>query len=363
MRKIDSRWVWIGLGVLTLILRIILGNYPAIIEQFYSRGFFLFVRKVFDFTIGIFPIPFIYILLILLLVYVFRRIFRKRENNATIGKRILSFLFSLAAFLFGVIFLFLILWGFNYGRIPIEQQIGIDARPLNKEEVLEEYKIATEELLESYEKVKDFDSLYLNRYVFESDLEIFSREGVKHIFDTLGYPSSGKARVRYLYPEGSLLRISTAGFYLPFTGECHVDPGLHPLQIPYVMSHELAHGFGIGDEGTCNFIAYLTCKNSNEPIMKYSGLFSYWRSVASQYRRHDPEHYKELRKEIPQGILAHLKDINRQMDKFPDLFPAVRDATYDAYLKTQGVKEGLQSYSRVLLLVRAHRKKEMGKEI
>jgi len=119
------------------------------------------------------------------------------------------------------------------------------------------------------------------------------------------------------------------------------------------MAHELAHGYGIGDEGSCNFIAYLTCSTSDDPVLNYTGLLSYWRSVASQYRSIAPEEYKEARAALPRGIIEHMQRIREEMDKYPDIFPKVRDATYNAYLKTQGVEEGLKSYSRVVLLVQA----------
>ena len=59
---------------------------------------------------------------------------------------------------------------------------------------------------------------------------------------------NGKIRCRQILPQGILLRISTAGFYNPLTGECNIDKGLHPLQKPFVMAHELFHGMGITGE-------------------------------------------------------------------------------------------------------------------
>ncbi|MFT5765536.1 MAG: hypothetical protein ACI8X3_002973, partial [Saprospiraceae bacterium] len=96
-----------------------------------------------------------------------------------------------------------------------------------------------------------------------------------------------------------------------------------------------------------------------DPVMNYTGLLSYWRSVAFQYRSVDPIHYKEFRATIPNGIIEDLQKINTQMDKYPDFFPAVRDATYNAYLQTQGIEEGLKNYSRVVLLVTAYRESEV----
>ncbi|MCB0582976.1 MAG: DUF3810 family protein, partial [Phaeodactylibacter sp.] len=71
------------------------------------------------------------------------------------------------------------------------------------------------------------------------------------------------------------------GLYFPFTGEGHIDAGLHPLQKPYVMAHELAHGYGFGDEGTCNFLGYLACIGSDDPVIAYIGHLNYWRTLAA----------------------------------------------------------------------------------
>ncbi len=355
MSKTDSRWIWIALGLFSIILRIILGSFPEVIEQYYSRGLFVGVRNIFDYSIGMIPIPFLYVLILGVLCFVFYRIFRKKGNELSLKKRIINITFSITAFLSGLIFLFLFLWGFNYGRVPIEEQMGIEPRALSKEELKKEFLVSTEEMVAAYDKIKNYDQAFFKRYIFEENISNKIRQEVGRTFKDLGYPVPGRLQVRMLYPKGSLLRISTAGFYLPLTGECNVDPGLHPLQMPYVISHELAHGYGIGDEGTCNFIAYLTCTSSKDPIMNYTGFFSYWRSVAGQYRAANPDHYKAVRASIPEGIGEHLKLINEEMDKYPDIFPAVRDATYNAYLKTQGIDEGLKNYSRVVLLVRAYR--------
>jgi hypothetical protein len=39
------------------------------------------------------------------------------------------------------------------------------------------------------------------------------------------------------------------------------------------------------------------------------------------------------------------------MDKYPDILPDIRNAIYDSYLKTHGVKGGMSSYSAVVRLI------------
>ncbi len=154
------------------------------------------------------------------------------------------------------------------------------------------------------------------------------------------------------------MRISTAGFYLPFTGECNIDAGLHPIQLPFVVAHEYAHAYGITDEGSCNFLAYLSCNQSADPFVRYAGSLSYWRYIAGNYQAYYPKEYALFRKQLPKGIIADLDAINANGRKYPDILPRVRDFAYDSYLKSQGIEEGLESYSRIIMLVKAWKEKE-----
>ena len=354
MNKLDKRWIWIILGVTSILIRYILSFYPQIIEHYYSRGLFIAVRNVFDYTIGLLPFPFVYILFLTLICFIFFKLFKSKKSKLSLIKRSLNLIFSIAAFLSGLIFLFLFLWGFNYGRVPIEEQLSLDIQALDKAELRNELLTSTADLVKAYEVVASYQDEQFD--AFTSGIEQKIRKDISNTLFRHGYPVPGRVRARKLYPEGILLRISTAGFYNPLTGECNVDPGLHALQLPHVMAHEFAHGYGIGDEGSCNFLAYLTCVESEHPIMNYAGLLSYWRSVAGQYRRYDPDDYKSIRATLPEGIIIHMQKINAQMDKFPDFFPAVRNATYNAYLKSQGIEEGMKNYSRVILLVNAYKR-------
>lgn len=362
IHKIDQRYVWIVLGGLAILFRVIL---PASwIEAFYSRGLFVAIRYFFDYTTGFLPVPMLYVFILGLLFWLGAKWVQRRKTKRSevddrrIIQKIGSSLLSLVAFVLGLIFFFLVLWGFNYGRVAVEDKIGIQSKPLDEAALLTELNHATNDLIAAYRTIEHLDSIDFAKFVFEDDLEYMIRGEVSKTLKALGYPDPGRPRARMLRPEGVLLRISTAGFYMPLVAECNVDAGLHPLQIPHVMAHELAHGYGFGNEGTCNFWAYLTCKSASDPRVRYSGLLSYWRSVAGQYRWVNPEDYKRVRATLPEGIIDHMREIRTQMDKFPDIFPAVRDATYNAYLKAQGIKEGLLSYSRVVLLVKAYREKE-----
>jgi len=321
--------------------------FPQLVETVYSRGIFQIIRVIYDNTFSLSPIPLLYVFIFLFIVWRIYVFSKKKRKQSSIKLKMLNFIFSLTAFIGGLIFFFMLLWGFNYSRIPIEDQLNIIPKRLSDGELEKEFQRASAELLVNY---SNYEELRKEEGFNLDDIENKIRKEIIKTLRLFGYPTPGRVRARLLKPKGILIRISTAGVYLPWVGECHIDAGLHPIQIPNVMAHEFAHGYGIADEGSCNFVALHTCLNSDNLFYKYSASLSYWKTVASNYRNYFPENYKEYKASMPKGIWDDIKAINDNLDKYPDIFPSVRNFFYSNFLKSQGISEGIKNYSRVILL-------------
>lgn len=347
---------WIGLGVGAVLLRWLLGFQPSIIEKLYSRGLFLAIRWAIDYLLAWFPLPLLYLFLTGLVVAIFQRIWKWVKHPMAFRARLLSAVMSCLAFVGGVVFLFLFMWGFNYGRIPVEQQLGLEPKPLTLQQLKEELRIETEYIAQLRAAIPGISDFAFSENLLPENLEAQLRKNLKIKLQQYHFPTVGRVRAFYLYPKGIFLRFSSAGLYFPWTGEGQVDAGLHALQIPYVMAHEMAHGYGFGDEGTCTFWGYLACANSDNPIIAYTGHLGYWRELAADFRHAAPDQYADFRKSLPLGIQNDLDAINKNLLEYPDFLPRLRYVTYDAYLKTQGIKEGMLNYDRVTMLVHAWRR-------
>lgn len=347
--------VWIILGISALIIRWLLSFSPQITEQFYSRGVFLGIRWCIDFLLAWFPIPLIYIFSLVLAVSTTWRIWFFFKWKVPWRTKIKPGFFSILAFLGGGVFLFLFLWGYNYGRVPIENQLSISPQPLSKEELWEELKLETKNIIKIRKDIYGAGEKALDDSYLPYKMERILRKGVERWLKEYGFPTVGRVRGRFVRPKGIFLHFSSSGLYFPFTGEGHIDAGLHPLQQPYVMAHELCHGYGFGDEGTCNFLAFLSGQDAENPFIKYAIHLAYWRTLASNYLQYDPHKYRAFRAELPAGIQADLDAINENLRKYPDIMPRIRYYAYDTYLKAQGIEEGMKNYSRVIMLVKAWR--------
>ena len=348
---------WIGLGSLAIVVRLLLGNSPSIIEKYYSQGIFLWIRTLIDHTVGLLPFPLIYLFFLVLIIFVFRKIRKLIRTHISFRETAIEVLFSLVSFLFGLVFFFLVLWGYNYGRFPLEQKLGIAPQPLSLIELKKELDINHQAVIEARSRIPNIKDTPIEAAFLPKDIENEIRAIVKDELIRLGYKTSGKVRGRLLTPKGVLMRIGTSGVYFPWTGECNIDSGLHPVQIPFTLAHEFSHGYGFTDEGTCNFLAYLACIHSDNPMVQYSGYLGYWRYLASSYRRMDRENYKAYFDSVPKGVINDIIAIDQEIDKYPDIFPDFRDAFYDTYLKTQGISEGMKNYSRIVMLAKAWRDK------
>ncbi len=353
MKKIDKRYIWIGLGVLTLLMRWLLGFMPTFVENVYSRGLYTGVRWLFDYTVTRLPFPLFYVLAFILLVWMVWAIIKVIKRKRSWKKRLGNGLLSIGAFAGGAVFLFMWLWGFNYARVPLESQLNFQPEPLSYEEV-EAAFIKNTALLDSLrQNIPNTDTNALSAAYLPDKLEHKMRDLLVEVLEELDYTAPGRVRGRLIYPKGIMRRTGSSGIYIPFIGEGNIDGSLHHLSMPFTIAHEMAHGYGHGDEGTCNFLAYLACQRSTDPYIRYAGQYSYWRYLRSALRGLDYEAYQALETEFPVGIHNDLESLKKSWAEYQTWFPDFHDWLYDGYLKSQGVSEGLQSYSRVVMMVEA----------
>lgn len=337
-------FIWPFLGLTALILRIIAGYFPQSTEYIYSRGIYVGIRYVWDYSLGLIPFPLYYLLITLLLFLGAKKIVRLPKKK----KPFSAFLLGSLSFIGFSLFSFLFLWGFNYARIPLPKQIGIEA-PSQVEDSLRIWLdretirlIAMREslpipLADSISELPD-NMVATLRTSLERQLTLWN------------IPTAGCVQANAIAPKGVLIGLGASGIYLPWTGQGQYDASLHPVEKAVTAAHEMGHALGFTDEGVCNFLGYLACIQSDEPVLQYAGQLAVWRSLARSAYAFDTEYYHEQYGKLPKGIRADLAGIRRRRKRYKPWFPDVSRAVYDQYLKKQGVHGGMASYSRGVLL-------------
>lgn len=361
MKKILKQYkrqvLWILFGILSLLLSRVLSYFPTFVEYIYSRGIFVGFRFIWDHSIALLPFPLLYLAIITLLVWGIY-VWRKRGRGTKSWKtRAARWGMNTLAFLLGTVGLFFWLWGFNYSRIPIEKHLGLEKVTPQKEAIIQEVNLTVKRLTELRQSIPSADTSALTAAHLPENLEKNVRNSLESLLSEISYPTGGRVRGRKIFPKGWLIGMGATGIYIPFVGEGHFDGALYPIQHPSVMAHEMSHGYGFTDEGVCNFLAFLACEKSAEPMIQYAGQLMYFRYLIRDLFRMDPAYYRQLIPNLPDGIQADLQAIRENRKQYSAWFPGFSQKVYHRYLKSQGVKEGIKSYNRVVGLVAAWKKR------
>lgn len=348
-------WSWALLGILALMIRYFAAKNPEATDEIYSRRFFPGIRNVIDLTVGNLPFPTVYLFagsVVLVLV-----LFAIRFKNRSSWKNRLFYTFkALANGLGALVFFFLILWGFNYQRTPIFQQLSLKPTPLNLEQLKSELDI-TRRLAVQYRSRITVDSAAIDSIMPYPDLEHIVRQNMHDNLDILGLNFTGKPRTKMFPPPGFMRKMGILGIYFPFTGESYIDPTLHALEQPFTVAHEMAHSYGVTNEGEANFIAWVICTNSEDPLLRYSGHLRLLQYQMRDYYRMAPDEYKEWVKKLPAGIISDLNSVRVASDAVKPFSLELSRKSNDIFLKSQGVKAGVNSYQQLPMLAYAWRQR------
>ncbi len=326
--------------LVTLTVWVIFSLYEKSAFSIFTSSIFAWVRNSFNSI----SLTFVFIFWAILLFTYFR--YRK---SADFHHNIVSWISGLLQPLVWAIICFYWLWGFNYSSPSPEDKILADTSEMDKEDLLGALQMHTMrlELLRdslSYDENKPIRDLVRDKHTLWTT-------SIKQILFPLGYNVRGNASIIMAYPKGILLRFGTAGVYNFVLARPTVDPGLHTLQLPFTSMHELAHAYGVADEASANFMGYIACIHSKDRLTEYSAELSFWRSLRAICHRRDSIATRTITQFVSTDVKNDLKAIRRQMDKYPDLIPALRDNFYDLFLKSQGVNAGLGSYELYVPMV------------
>jgi hypothetical protein len=354
--------IWIVLGFLAIAIRILFSWQPQWCETWYSRGIYPYLHDLLYLLFAWLPFPAVYVFFVgvgIWLVFVIRRYRIHRQQKKAGLPTEGSYLKGFFAFLMGLVFWFLLFWGYNYARVPMHQQLDLDLpEAMNFETIWEEAQYIKNTCIQARTAIPNADTFALTQAAYPDNLEVVMRQSLTQVLAHYGYDTSWQVRGRALYP-GTLLRFNSSGVYFPFVGEGNIDGGLHAISKPFTMAHELAHGYGFGDEAVCNFWGFMACINSEYPAIQYSGYLMYWRYVYGALMEFmTEEDYLLERATISRGMYHDIEAIYATIDSYPPFIPFLQPAVYDVFLKVQGVEEGIESYDRMVLLVSSWRKQK-----
>ena len=361
MKKFLKRfWVFIPL-ILAAAMFFLLPYFPGFTEYVCSRGLFKIVTYPLGFITSLIPISLTELAVVLAFpAFVFVVVFLiiKVKKSKQRGKTLLYAGKVFCGTLSFACLMYMICHGANYYRYPLEVNMGFEttgeAQTPSSEDLYEVCIILSEGAAAARAELG----------LAEDEVYTFSES----IYTELLRTNNGYDKLAEEYPflKNTVLRqkpvmLSKAwsytgivGMYFPFFAECNVNTEQPDYAIPFTAAHESAHSRGIAFENECNFLAFLSCINSDYPEFRYSGYMEALKYCSNELLSADFDlwvQWKSSQQSVTQGMQQDYTGMNEYIDDHEGEVNEVSGKVNDTFITVQGVPEGARSYNRVTELI------------
>ncbi|MDT3402429.1 DUF3810 domain-containing protein [Mucilaginibacter terrae] len=343
------------IAALTLLLIALFtaGNFPGIIERYYTNGVYIPVSAILHFLLGWLPFSLgdvFYTIIILLFIYSLYRfiinLFQKQFRLIGIGA--LRFIISLQLF----IATFYLLWGMNYSRPPAAQILNLQ----DSTYTLSELKSVTSMLIDSVNArraaLQHTDTLKSNEAIYQTSVRAIKSAGNTNPALKSYFP---EAKSSLFTPVINYL--NTAGYFNPFTGETQVNYSMPLLNKPITACHEMAHQMGFAREDEANFIGFMAGKESPDRLLRYSAYYMAMEEFTRNVYHRDSISFKQLKLRLSPAVKQDLKTDQAYWMRYQNQLSYVSSLFYDNFLKANNQPQGLRTYNRMIILTMAYYKK------
>lgn len=287
------RLYWRAIKTLLIALGIqtVAGLSPTTIEYVYSRKLYLYVPWLLARINGLagFSLSEIFFLLLIgvfLLwgVWSALKAFRGQTPLLDSLKAIVLYAIWTAGILFVI---FKLMWGLNYQRLPIAEGVGLEDRYARTEELNDIGTRIANGIRNSFSSIPENNPLVgltgplngsggVSLSPEQDRLRILEiAKLIDYSFQTTdlfnGLDGWELAPPKTLWSSPMIRVLGIRSFYLPFTGEVSVREGLASQDLPFAIARAKAYQRGFAREDEANFVAYLVCTNSADPLVRYSG--------------------------------------------------------------------------------------------
>ncbi len=372
MKNKGFRWVFFGVCLVFSVLFNLAAWMSTAFSDFYTNNIFPHLTEGYGRFTSLFPFSVGEILLVILvllaagfvlflLVLLLSLIFREKEKNSSylwlfkIKKVLSRFYLSVFTVLFPLVAVIMSLNCFVlYHCSPLTAAEKSSDHDVKELEILRDYVVTKCNELSLTVKRDDEGNV-----VYEGNMAKKAGEAMLGIYDGKNRLDGFYVTPKALTFSGFMSQQNMQGYYFPFSMEANYNDDMYIMNKPFTMCHELSHTHGYIYEDEANFLGFLACINSDDPVFVYSGYLGVLNYVNNDY-------YKAVG---TKEYAAHVKisDLVRYDDQFltEDAWEKVEknavldtetvkkaaDSFIDTNLKVNGVSSGKASYTHVVALL------------
>ncbi|HTV73545.1 MAG TPA: DUF3810 family protein [Candidatus Acidoferrales bacterium] len=322
---------------------------PAVVERYYSNGFYpvwdTIVRSVTDripISLDDVLAPALLIWLVTFWIVRLRRAFIGRPLLPLTRRPLIVLARTLldTAAVFAAIFIwFMVSWAFNYSRIPVKEKMVLHKERTGVASVT---ALANRTIAMLNANVAAAHAEHLDDAQMQRDLEPTFYPTIHRLGDLATFAPTP---IKPTLFEPLMRATATFGFTDPWTHEINLSSALFPYERPAAYAHEWSHLSGFADESEANFIATVSCIHSRDAALRYSGWMLVWFNLPSSIR---------VTTHPSAAVLADAHAIEARYDRLTRPGVArVQRAVYNSYLHANNVKAGYDSYQLFVQLLTA----------
>ena len=316
----------------------------ASVERWYSRWLYPIIQaRVTSLSnrspIALFDVAIVVLSLILITTWIRSiRLARKRPILRPLWRGFVATL-TLLAFVY---LWFLAAWGLNYARPPLESQIEFKKSRVTPQAVrqLAEHAIAEANRTHAAAHAAGFPAI--------NDSPQALIDALHSVEKDLGRPRPTViATPKWTIFSPYYRAAGVSGQLGPFFLETLLNPDLTGPERLAVLGHEWAHLAGYAPEADASFVGLLAAIRSG-PAGQYSAWLDLVSEASSQLQ---PVTQRLVLQQLEAGPREDQNAIRERLRKLIKPVEQAAWASYDQMLRSQGVEEGVQSYSRVIELL------------
>ena len=317
---------------------------PATIERWFSTGLYPVIQHRLTPLANALPFAWLDVLVaavcVAVLLVLVRAVRTSRQSRRLAP--VLRAVASLATTAAAVYLVFLLLWGFNYRRVPMSERLLVEPGAPAADAVL---ALGTEAASQLNALHADAHRIGWVQPLDDQSLRQAFVDVQRMLVDA---PAATPGRLKATLFGPYFRWTGVDGMINPFGLEVLSNPDLLDFERPFIAAHEWAHLAGYADESEASFVGWLTCMHADVPARYSAWLFLYWQINGEL----DAATRARLAQALGSGARQDITSIVERLQRGQR--PWLRMAgwrLYDQYLKANRVEEGVRSYGAVVTLI------------
>jgi hypothetical protein len=350
-----KRKAWLVIVILFVLIKVF-SFFPYAVEKYYSGAIYPVITGALRFLFGWLPFSagdIIYfvtgIYLLIKLVLFFKIILKKKADKSFWWNGIQWLVFYTLV----VYALFNILWGLNYNRQGMAQQMQLQLKPYSTEELQQVVSIILQRLHSTHLQALQTRDIYLDKGALFNEA-YHSYQLAQKQYPHISYIRKSVKPSLFSYLGNYM---GYTGYYNPFTGEAQVNTTVPVFVLPFTACHEIGHQLGYAKENEASFAGYLSAKSSADPSFTYSVYFDLYSYGIRELYLRDSVLAIALNRQKPLQVKKDIIALRRFFDAYRNPIEPYIRKLYGQYLRANEQPNGMQSYSEVMAFLIAYYKK------